>query len=185
MSRKHGHYHKDVSHLKSIDVYRVIDLFGVTDGAAQHALKKLLCAGQRGNKTFEQDMREAYDTLARRLQMFEEDRAAPVGDGIADDTAAVQRGGTLPARTFLPEQLPPFHCTTPGCQEPANKFGLCTVHLPSESEATHRDAGGVRYKQDPAGRWLQWGLDSWFYWSSDPKAVPGYLQALPAYDGHD
>lgn len=80
MTRKHSHYHKDVSRLESIDVYRVIDLFGVTDGAAQHALKKLLCAGQRGSKTFEQDIREAHDTLARRLQMFEEDRE---GDRVA------------------------------------------------------------------------------------------------------
>lgn len=71
---KHSHYHKDVTHLKSIDVYRTLELFGVTDQALGHAIKKLLCAGQRGaGKTFEQDVREAVDTLNRRLQMLAED----------------------------------------------------------------------------------------------------------------
>lgn len=71
---KHSHYHKDVTHLKTIDVYRTLELFGVTDQALGHAIKKLLCAGQRGaGKTFEQDVREAVDTLNRRLQMLAED----------------------------------------------------------------------------------------------------------------
>lgn len=71
---KHSHYHKDVEHLKTIDVYRTLELFGVTDQALGHAIKKLLCAGQRGaGKTFEQDVREAVDTLNRRLQMLAED----------------------------------------------------------------------------------------------------------------
>lgn len=79
MTSKHGHYHKDVSHLKAIDVYRVLELFGVTDQALGHAIKKLMCAGQRGaGKTFEQDVREAVDTLNRRLQMLAEDDNAQV-----------------------------------------------------------------------------------------------------------
>lgn len=71
---KHSHYHKDVSHLKTVDVYRLLELFGVTDQALGHAIKKLLCAGKRGaGKTFDQDVREAVDTLNRRLQMLAED----------------------------------------------------------------------------------------------------------------
>ena len=71
---KYSHYHKDVSNLKTIDVYRTLELFGVTDQALGHAIKKLLCAGQRGaGKSFEQDVREAVDTLNRRLQMLAED----------------------------------------------------------------------------------------------------------------
>lgn len=73
MSRKHSHYFKDVSHLKEIDVYRVLDLFAVTDPTLQHVVKKALCAGLRGAKDFEQDVREIYDTAARRLQMIAED----------------------------------------------------------------------------------------------------------------
>lgn len=73
---KHSHYHKDVTHLKTIDVYRTLELFGVADQALGHAIKKLLCAGKRGaGKTFEQDVREAVDTLNRRLQMLAEDDA--------------------------------------------------------------------------------------------------------------
>ena len=78
MTNKHSHYHKDVSHLKSIDVYRTLELFGVTDQALGHAIKKLMCAGQRGaGKSFEQDVREAVDTLNRRLQMLAEDDKLP------------------------------------------------------------------------------------------------------------
>lgn len=69
----HSHYKKDVSHLKMIDVYRVIKLFNVTDPCEQHAVKKILCAGGRGDKSQEQDIREAIDSLNRRLEMIAED----------------------------------------------------------------------------------------------------------------
>lgn len=67
------HYYRDVSHLKKIDIYRVLDLFGVTDPAIAHAIKKLLCPGLRGAKPAEQDIREAIDSLNRKLQMLAED----------------------------------------------------------------------------------------------------------------
>lgn len=70
---KHEHYHKNVSHLDSIDVYRVLKLYGVTDPCVQHAVKKLLCSGQRGVKTESQDVQEAIDALNRYLQMSSED----------------------------------------------------------------------------------------------------------------
>ena len=47
---EYKHYQKSVEHLKWIDVYRVLDLFGVVNPCVQHAIKKLLCAGQRGAK---------------------------------------------------------------------------------------------------------------------------------------
>jgi hypothetical protein len=71
--RKHAHYFKDVSHLDSIDVYRVLDLFGVTDPCLQHAAKKILVAGGRGSKGFIKDIQEAIDTLQRRVEMDTED----------------------------------------------------------------------------------------------------------------
>lgn len=74
--RKHNHYFKDVSNLKEIDVYRVLQLFQVDDQALGHAIKKLLCAGQRGaGKDHRQDIQEAIDTLQRRLEMQDEDEA--------------------------------------------------------------------------------------------------------------
>lgn len=63
------HYHKDVGHLKSIDVYRVIDLWEITDPALQHALKKIMAVGQRGAKNSEVDIKEAMDSLKRYQQM--------------------------------------------------------------------------------------------------------------------
>lgn len=68
-----SNYKKDVSHLKTIDVYRVLELFNVTDPCLQHAAKKILCAGNRDGKSQEQDIREAIDTLNRKLQMIAED----------------------------------------------------------------------------------------------------------------
>ena len=73
---KHSHYRKSISHLKTIDVYRVLQLFGVTDPCLQHAAKKLLCAGQRGAKSQDQDIQEAIDTLHRYQEMQKEDADA-------------------------------------------------------------------------------------------------------------
>lgn len=71
---KHSHYFKNVSHLKEIDVYRVLKLFNVTDPCVQHAVKKLLVAGGRGaGKDMERDLREAVDSINRALQMIAED----------------------------------------------------------------------------------------------------------------
>ena len=70
---KYPHYHKDVKHLDSVDVYRVLALFCVTDPCIQHAVKKLLCAGQRGAMDSSKDIREAVDTLERCLDMRAED----------------------------------------------------------------------------------------------------------------
>ena len=69
----HEHYFKDVTHLKTIDVYRVLDLFGVLNPCVQHAVKKLLCSGQRGVKDTRQDVQEAITSLVRCLEMQTED----------------------------------------------------------------------------------------------------------------
>ena len=71
--QKHNHYFKDVSNLKFIDVYRVLDLFNVVNPCVQHAIKKLLCAGQRGVKDERKDIEEAVSSLVRCLEMQTED----------------------------------------------------------------------------------------------------------------
>lgn len=72
----HVHYYKDVSHLRTIDVYRVLVLFGVTDPCLAHAIKKLLVAGGRGaGKDKAKDVAEARDSLSRWQEMHEEDAA--------------------------------------------------------------------------------------------------------------
>ncbi len=70
--RKHSHYFKDVSKLNDIDVYRIIDLWKITDPCDQHALKKLLCPGERGHKDIIQDTQDVIDTMQRKLEMFAE-----------------------------------------------------------------------------------------------------------------
>ena len=75
--RAHGHYFKDVSKLQTIDVYRALALFNVTDPCLQHAVKKLLVAGGRGGgKDISRDIQEAIDTLVRWQEMRTEEAAS-------------------------------------------------------------------------------------------------------------
>ncbi|QJD58181.1 hypothetical protein HG264_04240 [Pseudomonas sp. gcc21] len=71
--RDHGHYKKDVSHLRMVDVYRVVELFDVPAGPIDHAVKKLLCAGMRGHKDLAHDIQDVIDSLVRWQEMREED----------------------------------------------------------------------------------------------------------------
>lgn len=73
---KHQHYFRDVAHLKHVDVYRVLALFGVTDPALAHAVKKVLVAGGRGAKDAGTDVQDAIDTLERWQAMQVENAAA-------------------------------------------------------------------------------------------------------------
>ena len=61
----------------TMDVYRLCERFEINDpsGATQHAIKKLVCAGQRGSKGLLQDLQEAVDTINRRIEMIYEDKA--------------------------------------------------------------------------------------------------------------
>jgi hypothetical protein len=71
---KNPHYYKDVSYLHTIDVYRVLHLFGVTDPCLQHAVKKLLVTGGRaGGKDAAKDVKEAIYSLQRFQEMRAEE----------------------------------------------------------------------------------------------------------------
>jgi hypothetical protein len=105
--RKHSHYFRDVSHLNEVDVYRVLQLFNVTDQALGHAIKKLLLPGLRGAKamlgqTMDKDVQEAIDTLQRWQEMRREDAAAlPVQTQCAcGDVCKGPQRGELCARGF-------------------------------------------------------------------------------------
>lgn len=71
MSR--SHYKKDVSHLTSIDPYRLQELYSIPEGPIFHAWKKLIAAGQRGAKDVQQDVTEAIESLQRWQEMRGED----------------------------------------------------------------------------------------------------------------
>lgn len=78
-SKQFNHYFKDVKGLEFIDVYQVIKLWGITDPALQHAIKKLLVAGGRGAKSMEKDISEVIASCQRCLEMLEEDRKRAPG----------------------------------------------------------------------------------------------------------
>ena len=71
----YSHYHKPCPY-EYVDVYRVLELFGVTDPCLQHAIKKLLVAGGRGAKTAPKDIAETIVTLTRWQQMRQEEEIA-------------------------------------------------------------------------------------------------------------
>lgn len=70
---KHKHYFKDVSNLDKIDIYRILKLYDVTEPTLQHAVKKLLVAGNRGVKDKTKDIQETIDSCQRYLDMVAED----------------------------------------------------------------------------------------------------------------
>lgn len=78
------HYFKDVSKLKQIDIYRVLDLWEVQDPCIAHAVKKLLVAGNRGYKDTTKDIQEAIDSLNRWKEMQVENKGI-VGNSEKDN----------------------------------------------------------------------------------------------------
>lgn len=55
-----------------VDPYRILSIYGITNPAHQHAIKKLLRAG-KSVKTLEQDIDEVIQSLQRMKQMLLED----------------------------------------------------------------------------------------------------------------
>jgi len=74
VKKEHNHYYKSVKGLEYVDVYRVLDLFEVTDPCLSHAVKKLLVAGGRGHKDIERDIRDVIASCNRWLEMREEEK---------------------------------------------------------------------------------------------------------------
>ena len=52
-----------------IDIYDILVAYEVTNPAIAHAVKKLLCAGERGAKGRYQDLTEAQESIARGLDL--------------------------------------------------------------------------------------------------------------------
>ena len=52
-----------------IDVYDVLKAFEVTCPATQHAIKKMLMAGERGHKDKQTDLNEAIQSLQRAKEL--------------------------------------------------------------------------------------------------------------------
>ena len=52
-----------------VDVYDILSAYGVTNPADAHAIKKMLCPGQRGAKDGIQDRQEAIVSLQRAIEL--------------------------------------------------------------------------------------------------------------------
>lgn len=55
----------------TIDIYDILNAWGVTCPATQHAIKKLLQPGERGHKDKLTDLREALASVERAIQIAE------------------------------------------------------------------------------------------------------------------
>ncbi len=75
IDRPYSHYFRE-SPSFTIDVYRILQMFEVSDPCIQHALKKVLAAGKRGAKDTEKDVQEAIDALLRWQEMRREETDA-------------------------------------------------------------------------------------------------------------
>lgn len=122
--RKHAHYYKDVSALTTIDIYRVLKLWDVTDPCLQHAVKKLLVAGGRGaGKDISQDVQEAIDTLTRWQEMQGEGQSKQPRDPWAWCRSTFR----LDSQGYVCT-LPPGHAGRHECWE---DNGTCAANWPN------------------------------------------------------
>jgi hypothetical protein len=71
VGQEFSRYFKPVQGLNQIDVYKVLELFDVKSHSIGHAVKKLLCAGERGTKGERQDVLEAIAALQRHIDMLD------------------------------------------------------------------------------------------------------------------
>jgi hypothetical protein len=64
-------YHRTVGPFgnKASDIYDILLAYGVTCPARQHAIKKLLLAGQRGKGNTTQDLAEAKQAIQRAIEI--------------------------------------------------------------------------------------------------------------------
>lgn len=64
-------YRRDLKGVR-VDVYDVLNAFGVTCSASQHAIKKLLMAGGRGGKSRLKELQEAGVSVQRAVELEQE-----------------------------------------------------------------------------------------------------------------
>ena len=89
---------------RAIDVYDVLNAFGVTCPAAQHAIKKLLMPGKRGHKSELGDLLEARASVDRAIDLAHERKhivAAEAERKAFDDATAKQLDAIFSQGTSL------------------------------------------------------------------------------------
>jgi len=68
-----AHYRFEYKGIK-LDPARILTIYRQGDPLLGAIVKKALCAGNRGHKDFEQDLKDIICAAERRLEMLEEDR---------------------------------------------------------------------------------------------------------------
>ena len=72
-SEDYKHYNKSIlgkdGIITTVDVYRVLEAFSVTNPQLQHIVKKALCAGQRGHKDYLRDLQDVVDSAKNAIEM--------------------------------------------------------------------------------------------------------------------
>lgn len=53
----------------TVDVYRVLDAFAVTDPCLQHLIKKALCVGVRGHKDVSTDLNDILLSAEKAVEL--------------------------------------------------------------------------------------------------------------------
>lgn len=96
-------YRKDVRHLDWIDLYVLADLYDVDSHPVFHAIKKLLCAGKRGAKDYEQDLMEAIESIERELQMMPVAETREVGGVQECGFKPMHHEGIMPGEDLEPD----------------------------------------------------------------------------------
>jgi len=69
------HYRFEYRGIK-LDPARICKIYGVNSLLVGQAIKKLLVAGGRGNKSYEQDLKDVICAVNRELEMIKEDKEA-------------------------------------------------------------------------------------------------------------
>ena len=167
MKEEHNHYFKPCPY-DTLDVYRVINIFGVTDPCIQHALKKLLCSGVRGHKDQSKDIQDVIDTLERWKQMREEDVEITSSEAVLPKVSlskASQANADIdsPVEKWYPADSGEW-VEYDGSGQPVGDDELVDVLLLHE-----RDAHEYKQKENEAWR-LCWDWD-WFAFSEDENIV--------------
>ena len=64
-------YHREILPNVWVDVYDVLDAFGVSDAGYQHAIKKMLATGKRGHKSEVEDREDIMASVRRSNERFD------------------------------------------------------------------------------------------------------------------
>lgn len=94
----------------TVDVYDILQAYEVKSHALGHAIKKLLMAGQRGHKDYQQDLREAVQAIEREIAMSgkgSDEKRAVGGSGVVsvvdytDGEWHEWHGGECPVQSWV------------------------------------------------------------------------------------